>query len=318
MLIDIAPMEGITGAAFRRCHNKYFPGADRYYAPFISPGADRVFTPKERREIFPEYNDGIVLVPQLLTKNASDFLWAAAELHAMGYDCVNLNAGCPSGTVTAKGKGAGMLASPEALDVFLAEIFSAAPCRISVKTRLGMNDPEEFWHILEIYNKYPIDELIIHPRVRRDFYLEKPRIDYFKAARKSAKMPLSFNGGIVTAAGCRAKAKEFPELRAIMLGQGIASDPALAAKVKGLPHGGVETLRAFHGELFESYAEQFQSRNNAMHRMKELWTYLIRSFAENDKLAKRIKKARDADELLCAAEEVFRSLPLLDDSAGGW
>ncbi len=318
MLIDVAPMEGITGAAFRRCHNRYFPGADRYYAPFISPGADRVFTPKEKREILPEYNEGIHLVPQLLTKNAADFLWAAGELKAMGYDCVNLNVGCPSGTVTAKGKGAGMLADPKALDEFLYEIFASAPCRISVKTRLGVNEPEEFLPILEIYNKYPIDELIIHPRVRKDFYREKPRLEYFEAAYGSANMPLSFNGGIVTADDCRKKQQEYPALRAVMLGQGIASDPALAAKAKGLPRGGVDTLRQFHNELFESYAEQFQSRNNAMHRMKELWTYLIFSFADSARLAKRIKKARDADELLSAAEEVFHSLPLLEDSAGGW
>lgn len=318
MRIDAAPMEGITGAAFRRCHAKYFGGIDRYYAPFISPTSDRRFTPRELRDVAPEHNEGIALVPQLLCKNAADFLWAAGELKAMGYDRVNLNAGCPSGTVTAKGKGAGMLGDPEALDAFLGEVFASAPCHISVKTRLGLTEPEEFWPILEVYNRYPIDELIIHPRVRKDFYKEKIRTGFFTEAVKRAKMPLGFNGGVVTAADCRERMEEFPGCVSVMLGQGLAADPRLAARVRGLAVGGVETLREFHNELFESYALQFGSRNNAMQRMKELWTYLARSFGGSEKAAKAIKKAKNAEDFLSAAEGLFRNCPLLDESVGGW
>ncbi len=318
MLIDFAPMEGITGAPYRRLHAKYFGGVDRYYAPFISPTSDRRFTPKELRDILPENNEGLSLVPQLLTKNAADFLWAAGELKAMGYDTVNLNAGCPSGTVTAKGKGAGMLSDPAALDAFLAEIFEHAPCRISVKTRLGMNEPEEFWRILDVYNSCPIDELIIHPRVRGDFYRKKVRTEYFAEAARRAKMPLSFNGGIVTAEDMRGRMEEFPFCRAVMAGQGLVSDPRLAARVRGLDTGNADTFRAFHDELFEAYSEAFGSRNNAMQRMKELWTYLALSFEGSEKSAKRIKKAKNADEFLAASAELFRSCQLRENSIGGW
>lgn len=318
MLIDFAPMEGITGAAYRRAHKKYFGGVDRYYAPFISPTAEHRFTPKELRDILPEYNEGLSLVPQLLTKNSADFLWAAAELKAMGYDTVNLNAGCPSGTVTAKGKGAGLLAQPKALDSFLAEIFDKAPCSVSVKTRLGMAEPEEFWEILEVYNKYPIAELIIHPRVRADFYRNPVRKEHFEQALAAAKMPVSFNGGIVTAGDCCRCATAYPDVSAIMLGQGLVSDPFLAARAKGLPTGGKDRIKAFHDELFTDYAQQFQSRNNAMQRMKELWTYLIRLFGDSEKAAKGLKKAKNAQEYLAVAEAVFTELPLLENSAGGW
>ena len=140
-----APMEGITGAEYRAVHHRHFPGVDRYYMPFITPTQDRVFTPRELRNISPERNAGYRAVPQLLTKNAGDFNWAAGELFAMGYDEVDLNLGCPSGTVTAKGKGAGMLADLEGLDRFLDGIFSAARGKISVKTRLGLRDPEEIF-----------------------------------------------------------------------------------------------------------------------------------------------------------------------------
>ena len=318
MRIDMAPMEGITSAPFRRLHKKYFGGVDRYYTPFVSPTADRRFTPRELRDILPENNEGLETVPQIMSKIPSDFLWAAREMKAMGYDCVNLNAGCPSGTVTAKGKGAGMLADTAALDAFLGDIFSSAPCRISVKTRLGMANSEEFWPILEVYNKYSIDELIIHPRVRADFYREPVKKEYFAAALERAAMPLSFNGGIVTASDVKSVGEEFANIRAIMLGQGLASDPMLAAKAKGLECPGLKGLQEFHGELFESYAQVFGSRNNAVQRMKELWTYLIRSFGDSDKAAKRLRKAKNPEEFLSAAAEVFRSCPLLPDSTGGW
>ena len=318
MRIDFAPMEGITGAAFRRCHKKYFSGVDRYYSPFISPSGDHIFTKRDKLEIYPEYNEGIDLVPQLMAKNADDFLWAAGELAAMGYKSVNLNAGCPSGTVTAKGKGAGMLSDVVALDAFLEKIFDKAPCSISVKTRLGMNEPEEFWDVLDVYNKYPISELIIHPRVRKDFYREKPRMEYFGAAVEKAKMPISFNGGIVSADDCIKIMERFPTLEAVMLGQGIVADPFLAEKVKGISKPDVKVLREFHRELFESYAQQFQSRNNAATRMKELWHYFIQLFGDSEKLGKVIKKAKNAEEFLSATETVFREKPLLERSAGKW
>jgi len=302
--IDCAPMEGLTGAAYRRCHSCFFPGVDRYYAPFVSPGGDRRFTPKELRELLPENNRGFVLIPQILTKSSSDFLWCAGELKAMGYDCVNLNAGCPSGTVTAKGKGAGLLADTEALDRFLYEIFEKAPCAVSVKTRLGMKVPDEFGAILEVYNKYPISELIIHPRVRGDFYRENVRREYFHMATERSELPLGYNGGIETEEDFQNVLSRWNGLSSVMLGQGLMADPALASKLRGeaVSRG---TLKEFHDALFEECARDFQSANNAAARMKEMWTYLIKSFPGREKELKRIKKARSAEEYLSAAGAMF-------------
>ena len=147
-----APMEGVTGWLYRGVHHRCFPGADKYFMPFLSVSQDHVFPRRELQDILPAHNEGVPAVPQLLTRRAEDFLWAAGELAAMGYREVNLNLGCPSGTVTAKGKGSGFLAFPEELDRFLEEIFSRAPVAVSVKTRLGVREPEEFLRILEIYN----------------------------------------------------------------------------------------------------------------------------------------------------------------------
>ena len=318
MYLDFAPMEGITGALFRRLHHACFPGVDRYYTPFLSPTSDRSFTPRELREILPECNDGLWVVPQLLTKNAGDFLWAAEELCAMGYREINLNLGCPSGTVTAKGKGSGMLADLQGLESFLGDVFEHAPCSISVKTRLGMEDPEEFGPILERNNRYPIAELIIHPRVRKDFYRHPVREASFEAAYNSCRLPLSYNGGIVTPEDYEACAARWPSVRGIMVGQGLVSDLFLPVKIKGGPVGGKETIRQFHDARLDGYAEQFGSRNNAAKRMKELWFYLIRVFGDSEKYGKRILKSKTLEEYLTAVSAVFRDLPLLERSTGGW
>ena len=185
-----APLEGITDSIYRQLHHKYFPGLDRYYTPFFSPTVHRALTPKESREL--PFADAIDYnaVPQLLTKVADDFLWMAEQCADRGYDEVNLNIGCPSGTVVSKGKGSGMLRDAAALDRFLEEIFQGSPLPISVKTRLGLTDPREFPRILEIYNQYPIKELTIHPRVRKQFYDGDVDMEMFRYAVENSKNKL--------------------------------------------------------------------------------------------------------------------------------
>lgn len=319
MFLDFAPMEGITGAAFRRLHHQYFPGVDRYYTPFLSPTKDHRFTPREQREFFPEVDSGLRVVPQILTKTPEDFLWAAEEFHAMGYEEVNLNMGCPSGTVTAKGKGAGLLRTPEALRCFFDAVFVHQPCAISVKTRLGMEDPEEFLAILQVLNDYPISELIIHPRVRTDFYRHPIRREAFEQALAGSKNPVSFNGGIVTEEDGRQVMERYPQIKSLMVGQALVSDPFLAGALKNKPQPhSVSVLWEFHDQLLDAYAGQFDSRLNATKRMKELWSYLIRLFDGSERHGKRILKAKTVEEYEIAVRAVFQELPLRERSAGGW
>lgn len=159
-----APMEGLTDSIFRLLHHKYFPGVDRYYTPFFSPTVHRALTPKEARELPPAASMDFNVVPQLLTKVPEDFLWMAQQCKDLGYGEVNLNLGCPSGTVTAKGKGSGMLRDLDALKRFLEEIFSQTPIDISIKTRIGFASPVDFPALLDIFNCYPVKELTVHPR----------------------------------------------------------------------------------------------------------------------------------------------------------
>lgn len=318
MQYNFAPMEGITGAVYRRAHVRHFPGTDRYFMPFLSPSQNHVFTRRELRDILPQYNEGVPAVPQLLTRRAEDFLWAAGELAAMGYREVSLNLGCPSGTVAAKGKGAGFLAFPQELDRFLDEIFSRAPLAVSVKTRLGVHSPEEFPALLEIYNRYPIACLTIHPRVQRDFYKNSVRLDAFAQALRESRNPVCYNGDLVTAADCAALREKFPGVQALMLGRGLAANPALVRQAKGGPGASREELIAFHEALFEGFSAAFGSRRNAMPRMKEIWFYHICLFDGGERYARQLRKAADPRTYALCVSALFRDLPLRTDAFPGW
>jgi tRNA-dihydrouridine synthase len=180
MQISLAPLEGVTGYVVRNAFHHNFDGIDTFYTPFISAGQN--LKGKVLRDILPENNEGITLIPQLMSNRAEDVLRIGRLLAAYGYDEINLNIGCPSGTVTSKKRGAGLLTDLALLDHFLEDVFARSDMKISVKTRIGFHSDEEWPAILEIYKKYPIKELIIHPRVREEFYKGTPHLDCFEQA----------------------------------------------------------------------------------------------------------------------------------------
>lgn len=300
-----APMEGLTDSVFRRLHHQYFPGVDRYYMPFLSPTVHRSLSHKEERELPPADSVNFAAVPQILTKNAEDFLWAAQVCRDRGYDEINLNTGCPSGTVVAKGKGSGMLRDAEALDAFLDAVFQKTPLPVSVKTRLGLESPEEFPAILEVFNRYPIRELTVHPRVRKQFYDGEVDGEMFAYAMKHSKIPLCYNGNLFTLSQISALQAQYPQLPAVMLGRGLIADP-------GMLSGGTDIalLERFMNELLEIYEADFGGSRNAMFRLKEHWSYLHTRFAGSDRLWKRLRKTTDVSEFRSITREIFHTLPL--------
>lgn len=313
-----APLDGITSAVYRRAHHRFFPGVDKYYAPFISPTQHHTMTPRELRDLLPEYNEGVPLVPQLLTKCAEDFLWAAGDLAAMGYGEVNLNLGCPSGTVVSKGKGSGALGRLEDLERFLDEIFLRTPIPISIKTRLGIRDPGEFHAILELYRRYPIAELTIHPRVQKEFYKGSVHSEYFALAAEGSPFPLCYNGDVNTPAEAHACQDRFPGVPALMLGRALVGDPALVSRIKTGTAPSREVLEQFHDEVFDGLTAAMNNRRNAMLHMKEIWFYHINLFDGHEKHIKRLRKATDTGEFSAAAHAIFRELPLRDELIPAW
>lgn len=301
-----APMEGLTDHIFREIHHRYFPGIHRYYTPFLSPTVHRKLTPKEAREIPPANSVPYKLIPQLLTKNTEDFIWMANQCADLGYDEINLNLGCPSGTVTAKGKGSGMLRDTDALDAFLYTVCKTSPLPVSVKTRIGFESPGEFPALLEIYNRYPIRELTVHPRVRSAFYNGSVDHSAFADAVKTAKMPLCFNGNICSLRQANAIGDRYPGVEAVMIGRGLIGDPGMVTP------GGTTTagIFTFTTELMEAYTEAFGSARNAMFRMKENWRYLHRRFDGSEKLYKKLRKTTDLTQYQELAQQITETLPL--------
>jgi len=309
-----APLEGITDSIYRKLHSRYFPGVDRYYTPFFSPTVHRALTNREQRELPVADTLNVEVVPQILTKNAEDFLWLAEQCAQRGYREVNLNAGCPSGTVTAKGKGAGMLQDPDSLDRFLDEIFHATPLEISVKTRLGVNSADEFPRILEIYNRYPVKELTIHPRVRKAFYGGQVELQAFAYAYANSKAPVCFNGDLCSREDIAAVAQQFPKLQSVMLGRGLVADPGM------LTDGGttMEALEQFSNDLLEQYLEAFGGSRNAMFRMKENWQFLLCRLNAPEKMCKRLRKTTELAEFRSITAEIFHSLQIPSDWKPYW
>lgn len=311
-----APMEGITGYVYRKAFQEFFPGIDKYFTPFIVPHTSRNFNSREKKDILPENNSGIHLVPQILTNQAENFIRTARALQEYGYDEVNLNLGCPSKTVVSKDKGAGFLAYPQKIDHFFYQVFEKLDMKISVKTRIGMEDPEEFGPLMEIYNRYPFEELIIHPRLQTDYYKNHTDWKTFRKGLEMSRNPVCYNGDIFTKEGYESWKKEFPEVDTIMLGRGLIANPGLVNRIEKDEKLEKEKLKSFHDRLCQDYELLKIGDRNVLFKMKELWYYMIFLFPNHKKLEKKIKKAQNLNAYRAAAERLFAERSLLEN--GGY
>ena len=305
MKIYFAPLEGITTYIFRNAYSEIYGHVDKYFAPFISPTDKCPIVPRERKDITTENNRGINLVPQILTNRSPLFIEAAKELRTMGYKEVNLNLGCPSGTVCAKGMGAGFLPETSALQSFLDDIYSYAGSdgmKISVKTRIGYGDPEEFYKLVDIFNDFPVSELIVHPRIRSDFYKGEPRKEFFAYALEHSNCPVVYNGNIFSLNDLDGS------LDTVMLGRGLISDPSLADKIKGLA---TETdfarFRKLHDTVYREYQKILSPDINILYKMRELWTYWQTLFDSKERDIKHLMKTKKCAEYEVIANRILQT-----------
>ena len=307
-----APMEGVTGYIYRNAHSALFHPVDKYFSPFIVANQHGNFKSKEIKDVLPENNRGIPLIPQLLTNNATDFIQTAKKMKQLGYEEINLNLGCPSGTVVAKGKGSGFLAKPEALDQFLEEIFTEQVMKISIKTRIGKDAPEEFFPLIELFNKYPLEELIIHPRIQKDFYKNKPNLSIFDEAVKLSKNPLCYNGDINSITDYQEIRGRYPGIDTVMLGRGLITNPGLVNELKYNVKIKKDQLREFHDTILTGYQNVLSGDRNVLFKMKELWFYMVILFANSEKYAKKIRKAERLKDYEEAVNRLFLEEELVD------
>ncbi len=318
-----APLEGITGFTYRNIHHEFFgEGIDTYFTPFIVPTGGGFTKNRSMKDILPENNVGVPIVPQLLSNNAEDFTGLVKILLDLGYEEVNLNLGCPYQTVVSKGRGSGFLGRLNDLERFFDTIFESCNDKIaiSVKTRLGLKSDEEWAGILDLYNKYPIKELTVHARTRKEFYKGTPNMEAFAYAVANSKNPLCYNGDIFTQSDYHKFREDFPQTESMMIGRGLLTNPALVREIKGGPAITKEEMIAFHDKLYEEFLVLFQSETNTLFKMKELWNYWQYLFVEIEnskavsKYIKQIRKSQRAADYLSVARMLFAMCDMKEEA----
>lgn len=303
-----APMEGITLSGFRRVHHGMFGGADAYYTPFIAPDSRGSFKPKFLRELTADCGE-LAVVPQLLVNNAEAFCRTAELLCELGFTEINLNAGCPSGTVFAKHKGAGMLSNLEGMESILDSIFEHAVKRnysVSIKTRMGVHSTEEFPAILKIYEKYPVSKLIVHARCRDDYYRGSCSREGFARAARESSLRFSYNGDLASRRDLEQLKAVSPQTRSFMIGRAAIANPALFRVLRGGEQLKREELKEFHGRLLETALAEGLSPGFAVERMKTVWSCLQALFPNSRRELKALRKARSMGDFLSASNTILR------------
>lgn len=325
MQIYAAPMEGITGFIYRETLAEQFGGYDKYFSPFAAATHTRSFKHRELEDMDPAHNRNQALVPQILASQSGDFIWAARFMADLGYREVNLNLGCPVGTVVRKHKGAGMLQDPGLLDCFLEALFDG--CRdsgpgISLKTRIGLEDTKQADRLFEIYARYPLAELIIHPRTREQYYKGLPDLDRFGELLQvyedcGGRAPVCYNGNIYNEEDMAEIRRRFPSVRSVMTGRGMLRNPALARQLKGGQILTKAELRRFHDSLYAAYQQVMPGGGPLVNRMKELWTHMAILFPDGGRQVKSIYKARSPVEYEGAVRVLFNTCPMVLPERGG-
>lgn len=316
-----APLEGITGYIYRNAHHKFFEGVDKYFTPFVTPKLKKGLNTRERNDILPEHNEAMKVVPQILTNKAEDFIKVAGIMEELGYKEVNLNLGCPSGTVVSKKKGSGFLSDLEGMKYFFDEVFSEVKIDVSIKTRLGMERPEEIIDLIKLYNQFPVSEVILHARVREDYYKKPVNHEAFANGMSISRHPVCYNGDLFTAQDIQSLKKQFPKLKAVMLGRGMIANPQLTEVFceKGFFDGEVcyeiqpdyRRWKAFADELCYGYEYIMSGGRNVLFKLKEVWSYMISFFPESEKYGKKIKKAKTVTEYQTIVTALFREAGVL-------
>ncbi len=296
--IYFAPMEGITTPVYRKVHKKYYGGVDRYFSPFIVVTSTHNLKKRETREYLPFEEN---MTPQILTSAGRDFAWAAKMLKGLGYKEVNLNLGCPATTVVTKGKGAGLLRDKEKLRRFFEDTFSENDLPdISIKTRCGFESHDESAELAEIFADYPFREIIVHPRVREEFYQGIPDPVSYEIIKSKAKCPVIYNGDIFDLCSLTDRLEKED---GVMLGRGLLRNPMLAeGKDFDMSDGRIE---AFLNELYDEYIRIMSGERDVLFKLKELWTYLIISFPGRDEEFRRLMKASTGTEYKAAVRRII-------------
>jgi tRNA-dihydrouridine synthase len=294
-VLILAPMRGITTMHYRKAFVRHFNGLDIGMAPFIPTVSAERINPKLLKDVLPENNAGLPLIPQLIGNNADDFVQMTRALHELGYNEVNWNLGCPHKPIRKKRRGSGLLPCPDIVDAILGQVCVQSPLKVSVKVRLGISDKSELMKLISVLNRYPLSEVIIHPRTAEQMYEGTVDLDAFEESYNALTRPVCYNGDIDTPVFYKTVQKRFPAITRFMLGRGLLSNPFLCETIKGddwRSENAVERITAFHDELLADYEAVLHGDHPVLGKMKEFWTYQSVHLSNGAKMFKKLKKAR--------------------------
>lgn len=309
----LAPLKGVTDAVFRTTFASFFEGVDWAVTPFLSTPKGMRVKPSFLKDVLPENNRLMPIVPQVLSKNAENFIPLALALWDLGYERVNWNLGCPYPRVANKGRGSGLLPDPVAVERFLDRVSAAMPNRLSVKMRLGRHRADEIFRLMPVLNRYPIEAITIHPRTGVQMYQGTPDLDVFERCLALCRHPVIYNGDIVDPAGFDALRRRFPGISSWMIGRAAVADPFFCDTLKGRRWQGSERneiFKAFHDTLYERYSEKLFGPSHLLDRMKGLWAYFARSFEQGNMVRKKINKSRNVRQYEEIVSDFFQGEPV--------
>ncbi|MEA3478130.1 MAG: tRNA-dihydrouridine synthase family protein [Bacteroidota bacterium] len=291
-----SPLQGFTDFRFRNAFQKHFGGVDQYIAPYIRVNGKMEIKPANKRDILPANNQSLDLIPQIITKDAHEFLFVANYVQKQGYNELNWNLGCPYPMVAKRGMGSGLLGTPEKIDEILNRVSAESDIRVSVKMRLGYESPQEIFRVLPVLEKYKLTNIAIHPRIGRQLYKGEVDLKTFEECIGQSSHKIFYNGDITSVQRLREMRDRFPTITHWMIGRGLIADPFLPAMIKAdnpvYPENRYEVFNSFHDALLFSYEEALSGPKHILMKMYSFWEYFIHSFPGSPKGLKKIKKTQ--------------------------
>jgi len=294
----LAPLRGYTDVVFRNVFHRHFGGIDEAVAPFVTSIKGYRIKSSHLRDLAPEDNQGVPVVPQILSNHGSDFIRLANTLVDWGYAEINWNLGCPYPMVANKKRGSGLLPYPDHIDRLLDDIVTGFRGQLSIKTRLGRRHIDEMDQLIPVFNRYPLARIIVHARTGEQMYTGAVDLDAFENCLRSITHPVVYNGDITDLDRFQALRQRFPAASGWMLGRGVIANPFLPEMIRtGEPSIRQRKIRfaAFHNDLLDAYGCQFCGPGHVLDRMKGFWRYFALAHADGQRLLKRIRKTRSLE-----------------------
>ncbi len=304
-----SPLQGFTDFRFRNAFNNHFGGIDTFYAPYIRMNGKLEIKKSYQRDLLPENNIGLEVIPQIMTNDAEEFLFVVKYIQQLGYKELNWNLGCPYPMVTNRGMGSGLICEPQKINHILDCVHAETDIVVSMKMRLGYESPEEILNTFQVLDTYPLKNIAIHARIGKQLYKGGVNLEAFENCIPNTKHKLYYNGDITSVAKFKEMQDRFPSIDHFMIGRGLISDPFLPSMIKNnsneYPTNRWEIFSEFHDTIYQQYDEVLSGPVPIKMKMKGFWEYFSQSFSNPQKTFKKIKKANNSKAYRKAVDEIL-------------